>query len=60
MLSWEDICSMKRIRQGEAPSHIPSATSPQSAAPVMTPSFFDGSAPSQAAVSTPLASVSAA
>ena len=51
---------MKRISQGVAPSHRPSATSPQSAAPVMTPSFFDGSVPFQAAVSAPLASVAAA
>ena len=51
---------MKCITQGVAPSHRPSATTPQSAAPVMTPFFFHGSAPFKAAVSAPLASVAAA
>ena len=36
---------MKRISQGGEPSHGPSATLPQSAASLMTPSFFDDSAP---------------
>lgn len=45
---------MKRISQGGEPSHGPSATLPQSLASLMTPSFFDDSAPSQAAVSAPL------
>lgn len=39
---------MKCISQGVAPSRRPSTTSPQSAAPVMTPFFFDGSAPFKA------------
>lgn len=47
---------MKRISQGGAPSHEPSATLPQSAAPVMNHTFFDDSTPSQSAVSAPLAS----
>ena len=51
---------MKRISQGGAPSHEPSATSPQSTAPVTNHTFFDPSTPSQSAVSALLASVAAA